>query len=562
MQNIELWKDRAGRKASLLFLLIVSSLDCAWAQDSSDAEQYLLGLYKQERYEEVVEGADSLFKTTSKENSARLYQIKADALYFLNDVSYSLENYLLTIQTLDPYQIDTVYLLEAYSHTGFCYVRLGKSVEALPYYERALRIALGAYDSIEISNQLSHLGTIFNEVGRFEKAKSYLDRAYAIDFALQDSTALAYDLVNLGDLMMNLGQSKTALEYYRQGLRQKKTRAGNHNTHVLRLGKLGSAYLKDNQLDSALKYNDLAIKEALVLNDSLSLAKQWIVQALILEKMGAINKAEGVGLLAYDYFQKTQAPKFLVKAGEALVAVYRRSSRLQKSLNVIEKILNVAFENQLLSDLSEIQLQKAEVLEGLRRPVEALQSFKAYQVIRDTLQKRQQFNTTLILDREYQTAKKEQEIALLKAKDQVLELQLQNRRRIIMMLVVAFVFTVAIGLFIIWANRRKSLLKNQLLSSEVSELRIRLKGLLEFQPEEIGVVKEQINKSLSEPLSEREFEILNLALSDKSNPEIAEEVFVSVHTVKFHLRNVYAKLGVANRKEALKYAVSLNTNLG
>ena len=51
-------------------------------------------------------------------------------------------------------------------------------------------------------------------------------------------------------------------------------------------------------------------------------------------------------------------------------------------------------------------------------------------------------------------------------------------------------------------------------------------------------------------LTARELEILQLAASGNSNRRIAERLWVTEQTVKFHLSNVYRKLGVANRTEA------------
>jgi DNA-binding NarL/FixJ family response regulator len=56
------------------------------------------------------------------------------------------------------------------------------------------------------------------------------------------------------------------------------------------------------------------------------------------------------------------------------------------------------------------------------------------------------------------------------------------------------------------------------------------------------------------PLTARELQILRSAAAGASNGQIAEQLFVTEQTVKFHLSNVYRKLGVANRTEAAHYA--------
>jgi len=57
-------------------------------------------------------------------------------------------------------------------------------------------------------------------------------------------------------------------------------------------------------------------------------------------------------------------------------------------------------------------------------------------------------------------------------------------------------------------------------------------------------------ENLLEPLSEREMDVLRLLDSSLSTTEIADALFVSVHTVRSHLKNVYSKLGVHSRYEA------------
>jgi DNA-binding NarL/FixJ family response regulator len=55
-------------------------------------------------------------------------------------------------------------------------------------------------------------------------------------------------------------------------------------------------------------------------------------------------------------------------------------------------------------------------------------------------------------------------------------------------------------------------------------------------------------------LTPRELEILRLVASGAPNSRVAAELWVTEQTVKFHLSNVYQKLGVANRTEASRFA--------
>lgn len=59
-------------------------------------------------------------------------------------------------------------------------------------------------------------------------------------------------------------------------------------------------------------------------------------------------------------------------------------------------------------------------------------------------------------------------------------------------------------------------------------------------------------------LSPREVEILRLLCSGASNAEIAEALFVSVNTVKFHCKGIFGKLGVRNRTEAARLTLPAN----
>lgn len=68
---------------------------------------------------------------------------------------------------------------------------------------------------------------------------------------------------------------------------------------------------------------------------------------------------------------------------------------------------------------------------------------------------------------------------------------------------------------------------------------------------------EKINSKLPTPLSEREFELLQLINDGNNNNEISDKLFVSINTTKKHLKNIFAKLDVASRTAAIAVARKL-----
>lgn len=82
-------------------------------------------------------------------------------------------------------------------------------------------------------------------------------------------------------------------------------------------------------------------------------------------------------------------------------------------------------------------------------------------------------------------------------------------------------------------------------------------GRMTLSPEAAQVLAE----SLTQPqlpgsdMTEREREVLRCLVDGLNNNEIAERLIISLGTVKFHVSNIYQKLGVDSRVEAVKIAL-------
>ena len=82
----------------------------------------------------------------------------------------------------------------------------------------------------------------------------------------------------------------------------------------------------------------------------------------------------------------------------------------------------------------------------------------------------------------------------------------------------------------------------------------------EIHPSHLHLAQAQaslILQPLVEPLSENELEVLRLLRTELSGPEIARERMVSLSTIRTHTQHIYAKLGVNNRRAAVRRAEEL-----
>jgi len=63
---------------------------------------------------------------------------------------------------------------------------------------------------------------------------------------------------------------------------------------------------------------------------------------------------------------------------------------------------------------------------------------------------------------------------------------------------------------------------------------------------------------LVEPLTEREIQVLNLMNKGMSNNEIADDLNITINTVKSYIKNIYQKMGVNRRVQVIARAKELN----
>jgi len=103
------------------------------------------------------------------------------------------------------------------------------------------------------------------------------------------------------------------------------------------------------------------------------------------------------------------------------------------------------------------------------------------------------------------------------------------------------------------------LLKTSRASEIMAAIRAAFKGQSILEPQVASKLMNRLRTpkpqaAPHEELTDREMEVLRLIAAGKSNQEVADQLFIGIKTVKFHVTNVLAKLGVEDRTQAAIYA--------
>lgn len=533
-------------------LLIAVSAEC-----NASALDSLRQLIKEAQYQKVLEMTNDILESgDGVPNLPEIKVFRADAYYYLNDLENSLDAYFAAIEALERSEINRSSLIqEVYSHIGFCYRELGLFDKALPHYLKSQQMARDNGDSVEVAIQAYNLGTVYFKLGELQSATEMLNEAYAIDLVRKDTSALGFDLTLMSDLQVSMKNFDQALDYSKEALQWLRTEGVNANSKGIRFSKVGNIFYLKNNLDSADRYLGYAQEEYEALGDSVRLATLWVTQAKVAIARENYREAIELAFRAKRWHVKNGYNSQVSYANLTMIKALLQSGKFFEAEAVINENLKVAKDLQLLDDLKETYWFLSELYDFQNKHKDSKEAFVKYQMIKDSLISMEEKQKIKQLELTFKFDKIESENEILRLNNAVAAAQIEKDKLQIMWLIISLAIALVGSVLIIWLMYNRYQLKRKLLMAEISELRVQIKSLLEGDTSDLGLDAASLNDKLNNPLSVREFEILQYAISDLNNSQIAEKIFVSVNTVKYHLKNIYTKLGVSNRKQALEYVI-------
>lgn len=383
----------------------------------------------------------------------------------------------------------------------------GNYKKAVSIYLEVIDFFKRKNDSLQLANSYSNLGVAYEEMELADKSIDYHKKALALRYAIHDTINVAYSYNNIGVVFMEVVKNiDSALFYYKKAYTIFKEKKALYESSTVS-NNIGHIYLDNKEFDKVEKYFAYSYN----IYDSLNMEQG---RAEILRSYGQL------------YFAQGKDDKAIQSLNSSLVL--NNKSGNQKEVLEINRILSKIF---IANGDFQKAILKLQIVNKLKDSILNIEKQKA---IAD-------------METKYQVKEKNKTIEVLRLEE---ELYLKQIRIYTISFILVSVILGFIIVVLVYRARQNNLL-HQKLRLELQNYLLRIN---EMQTEiEINTDTGKIrNEKLEEfDLSEREIEVLGLISHGFKNAEIAEKLFVSHNTIKTHVKNIYIKLDVKNRVEAL-----------
>jgi ATP/maltotriose-dependent transcriptional regulator MalT len=407
----------------------------------------------------------------------------------------------------------------AFNNLGMISKKNGDYAKAVFYYLNALKEHDKINEPVSRMRVLNNLGALYIQKKDYVKAQNCFEEAYEIVKISNDQESLAQVFGGLGITTHHLGTKQDALNYFIQSadLFKKLGLTSDYGKQILSIA----------DIQSELKKYKLA-------EENYHLAEQILIEKKDTYALSAVYNNLSECLINQN--KPKQGAQYLEKA-------YK--------LSLTYKDLN--FNRLIVKNLSSIY-------ETLGEPEKALKYRKIYEELHEEMINVAENVKYAELNHQYETSKKEKKIEQQKV--QITEMT-NSRKSYLYILAILTLLLILFGfLYRKRIKHQQSLEENiSSIAKQISSLKsenVALKSkLVQTETELQSLVlkyseaKEKLPPNLV-ALSKREYEVLLFIAEGLSDKEIADKIFVSVNTVKTHVRRIYDKLLVNSRMEATK----------
>ena len=497
-------------------------IDSAWnylqqirARQMSDGDWKQLSEILQrlppEKADSVVDFILSDNKNLSMNIIGKLYDFKGLLARKQNLFSRAVENHQKALYYL-KYTDDTLARIKANNNLGVALHKLNMENLAFKYFMRAksLADAIGHKKSQAIA--IHGIANVFIDLGDYRRALQYLRRSLDIERSLNNSMGVEYNYSNFAEAYTYLKQFDSAKYYLDKSIElAKKLYDGKLGVEYNLMGKY---YFYKGDYPEAVRYYKMSLADVENRNVERYVANGYIMMGRALEKMGKVEEAKKYLTKGLETARRIKSRENIILALEALSDYYRQRGNFARALD--------------------LQKQK--------------ETYKDSMV---NLHSLQNINSLEILNK---VKEKEAYIRRLAREKEQARRRSKRNSRIALGIGIASILLMTLLWYVFWLKRRNTELELEELNREIHRYILEIENLKNKQGHANESQAQMLTFKLAKEfeLTRRQEDILRLIIEGNSNNEIAEKLHISANTVKTHLRHIYEKLNVRNRREILQ----------
>lgn len=426
----------------------------------------------------------------------------------------------------------------------------GKSVT---YHKRSLNYFNQTTDTLSKIKCLNSLGVTYRKLNLEKEAFDYYFQALKLSEIIKDDRSISIALNGIGNVFINTEEYDKALYYFRKSLA---IEVKNKNPKGQEYGQanIGEVFLNKKSYDSAYYYFDKSLKLAKKYPRREGVAIKFTLLGLLHQKKGDYQKSIDYYLQATPSLTKHNSIRYLSNAlinigiNELYLKQYENAfehiSEGLKSAKTINSKENIMLGYKALTDYYTVTKDYKNALIANKNATTFHDS-----IVNETSQK--SIISTKIA---YETAIKDEQIQKLAQEKE--ESQQEAKINFSRLIIISIIGILSILAFVIifYLYRKNSDLELQHRNSELQQYILQINELKDQSKQSLTDSNQEdfTEKFKSLDLSKREIEVLSNIANGLSNDEIADKMYVSKNTVKTHIKNIYMKLDVKNRIQAIK----------
>jgi two-component sensor histidine kinase/Tfp pilus assembly protein PilF len=405
-------------------LSMCMSLSC-YAQSSVDSLKALLLAAERERDDARIEYS--------------LYQI-GSSFYNSREYDSAINYYNLILKRTSS----KVYRASALNGIGVSYSAIGLPGKSISYYTEAISLYEEIGDTTNAITNTFNLAIIYKDKGLYEKALDLCFNALPKLETGQPDRIHASAYNTIGTVYMRIQDYEKAYEFYRKSL-SVRLAIGYTQGVGQSYNNLGELFNTTKDYDSALNNLYKAVEIRKLTNDNRGLARTLTLIGNSLTQSGKPREA----------VKELTKAMLLIKPSNDLIAEILLSHELGASYIAAKEFLraeeNLKFAASLIDKTGardylkrNLELQ-AELYRGVDNKAKLIRALERLMIVKDSVLNEEKVESMLALEVQYETEKKEQEIAILQEQRKTDQAELERNRLQIVGLVVSIGFLIVIA---------------------------------------------------------------------------------------------------------------------